>query len=32
MDCQKINKLSKMIEENDEIHDTKPRCQKEQRA
>ena len=30
--AKKINKLSKMIEENDEIHDTKPRCREERRA
>ena len=30
--AKKINKLSKMIEENDEIHDTKPRCKEERRA
>ena len=29
---KKINKLSKMIEENDEIHDTIPRCKEERRA
>ena len=29
---KKINKLSKMIKKNDEIHDTKPECKEEQRA
>ena len=30
--ARKINKLSKMIEENDEIHDNKPRCKDEEGA
>ena len=30
--AKKINKLSKMIKENDEINNTKPRCKEEQRA
>ena len=30
--AEKINKLSKIIEKNDEIHDRKPRCKEEQRA
>ena len=30
--AEKINKLSKIIEKNDEIHDKKPSCKEEQRA
>ena len=30
--AKKINKLSKIIKKNDEIHDTKPECKEEQRA
>ena len=30
--AKKISKLNKMIEENDEIHDTKPRCKEKRRA